>query len=126
MKIFGTFPLAVLLTVLSLLIAPSTVTGQQYDQGGYDQGYGDQDDFAQDNLYADYAAKQQEKAVGGGYVLHDISFYCSFIHSMPIYSLFHSSKAHATQRTSYEDNSYLHSDWFSNVPRKLSYAPLAI
>jgi hypothetical protein len=69
MKIFGTVPLlAVLLTVLSLLIAPSTVTGQQYDQGGYgdDQGYGDQDDFAQDNLYADYAAKQQEKAVGGG------------------------------------------------------------
>jgi hypothetical protein len=61
MKISSAFPLAVLLTV-SLLISPSK--GQQYDQG--DQGYGDQDEFAQDNLYADYAARQQEKAVGGG------------------------------------------------------------
>jgi hypothetical protein len=66
MKIWSTLSLAVLLTV-SLLISPST--GQQYDQGdqGYgDQGYGDHDDFAQDNLYADYAARQQEKSVGGG------------------------------------------------------------
>jgi hypothetical protein len=93
MKIFSSLPLAVLLTV-SLLIAPSTVTGQQYDQGGYggdDQGYGDQDDFAQDNLYADYAAKQQEKAVGGGYVT--VIFVLSFVHSVEIYSLFHLFKS---------------------------------
>jgi hypothetical protein len=96
MKIFSGFPLAVFLTLLSLLVSPCTVTGQQYDQGGYDQGYGDQDDFAQDNLYADYAAKQQEKAVGGGYVY--MAFVLPFVHSFGahIYSLFHSSKAHAT------------------------------
>jgi hypothetical protein len=119
------FTLAVVLTVLSLLLSPST--GQQYDQGGYggDQGYGDQDDFAQDNLYADYAARQQEKAVGGGgYVTYCVlTLVHSFIRRSFIRCFIHLK---STQRTSSEDNSYLNSDWFSNVSRKLSYAPLAI
>jgi len=46
-----------ILSVVALLLQQSHA--QQYD---YEQ------DYAQDNLYHDYAAKQQEKAVGGGYV----------------------------------------------------------
>jgi hypothetical protein len=90
----------------------STVTGQQYDQTAM-IGYGDQDDFAQANLYADYAAKQQEKAVrcvtviGSGSLVHAI-------HSILFIRFF--IKAHE-----YEDN-VLHSDWFS-ICRKLSLRP---
>jgi len=49
--------------VAALVLISSSASAQQYD-AGYDQ------DYAQDNLYADYAAKQQDKAVagGGGYV----------------------------------------------------------
>lgn len=37
--------------------------GDYYDQGAGQQGGAD--DYAQDNLYHDYALRQQEKAVGG-------------------------------------------------------------
>jgi hypothetical protein len=38
-------------------------SGAQEYQDNYDQDYGQ--DFSQDNLYHDYALKQQEKEVGG-------------------------------------------------------------
>lgn len=47
------------LLLLSLLVGP--VTAQQ----SYDSGYYDQDAYAQDNLYHDYAARQQDQQVAG-------------------------------------------------------------
>jgi hypothetical protein len=45
------------LTLAALAVAAAS---QQY--GDYDQDYGN--DYSQDNLYHDYAMKQQEKEVG--------------------------------------------------------------
>ena len=51
-----------LLCSLLLLTNSAAVASQSYD---YDQGYGE-DNYGQDNLYHDYAMKQQEKEVIGG------------------------------------------------------------
>ena len=45
--------------VLSFLLVASSAASQAYD---YDQEYGQ--DYSQDNLYHDYAMKQQEKETG--------------------------------------------------------------
>ena len=44
-------------TALLLVWLSVTTAQQQYDSGYYDQG----DAYGQDNLYHDYAARQQEK-----------------------------------------------------------------
>jgi hypothetical protein len=53
-------------SLLLLVVACLAVTGQQYDQDYPEyQEYAD-DNGAADNLYADYAAHQQDKQGGGG------------------------------------------------------------
>jgi hypothetical protein len=65
-----------LIFMMFLALSPSSncsaqQAGDDYGGGGggdyYDQGAGGggADDYAQDNLYHDYALRQQEKAVGG-------------------------------------------------------------
>jgi hypothetical protein len=54
------------LLLVAMLAAAGVVTGQQYDQDYPEyQEYAD-DNGAADNLYADYAAHQQDKQGGGG------------------------------------------------------------
>lgn len=63
---FHSFLVAVLL--LADRLACSTVRSQQYnDQDGYEQEYGGQDSsYNQDNLYHDYAIRQQQKEEKAG------------------------------------------------------------
>jgi hypothetical protein len=46
------------------VLAQSSYQDYDYDQG-YDQGYEQQQNYEQDTLYSDYAARQQEKEVAG-------------------------------------------------------------
>lgn len=64
--------------VVSLLLASSLTThvnAQQYD---YDQSqdYGQGDYGEADNLYQDYAARQQQKAVGGKAYVQSFELEC--------------------------------------------------
>jgi hypothetical protein len=62
MKRSGAFLLAV--AAASIQQDSSCCHAQDYDYGGqYEENYGDYADGQDDNLYADYAAKQQQKAV---------------------------------------------------------------
>jgi len=62
--------LLVLLLLAAVLHAQETYAddGYGYDQGGYGESYQDYaDPYSQeDNLYADYANRQEAKEVGGG------------------------------------------------------------
>ena len=46
--------------LLSILVVSSSAQSYDYQEGGYDQ------DYSQDNLYHDYAMKQQEKEANAG------------------------------------------------------------
>lgn len=49
--------------LLSILVVSSSAQSYDYQEGGYDQ------DYSQDNLYHDYAMKQQEKEANAGWVV---------------------------------------------------------
>ena len=48
--------------ILAITLAANRCTAQDYDY----QDYGDGDGYEQDNLYQDYAMKQDDKTGGGG------------------------------------------------------------
>lgn len=51
---------------VALLLSGENVLAQSaYQDYDYDQGYDQQQGYEQDTLYSDYAARQQEKEVGG-------------------------------------------------------------
>ena len=49
----------VVVAICLLILSATTVQGSQYNNDGYD-------DYGQDNLYHDYAMKQQEKEAAAG------------------------------------------------------------
>ena len=61
----------------ALLLGCSEAQSYDYDQGGYEQGAYDSMD--QDTLYHDYAARQQDKAAGAGYVSSSVATWKSVL-----------------------------------------------
>lgn len=59
--------------VLSLLMSVAAVASSSTAQEQYPDYADYADGYEQDDLYQNYAMKQQEKAVGGGYV------YCQYV-----------------------------------------------